>query len=293
MPADASMRCPVCGGGLRIGLQPWHRSCPECSLECSTLTPSINENDGNVAKEEFCGSLASLRRRNFILLCDQLAAMTPLRGKHLLEVGCALGWFLDEAQQRSLECLGIEADVTLGAHARKLGHQVLEGFFPECLNAAGVRGQKFDLIVFNDVFEHLPDMNQAMAVCRDYLAQGGLLVINLPATTGFLYRVSKLLCYMGRPASFERMWQKGFPSPHLAYFNARTLGQLAHKYGLHRQKSFTLPSVAYRGLWQRIGIDRRISLLSRLASFLALAALVPALALLPHDIEVHVFGPAG
>jgi SAM-dependent methyltransferase len=290
--AQATRHCQVCGGALETGLRPWHFVCTDCAFECSDLTPSINRDDGAVAKEELYDSLAPLRHRNFVLLCDQLARLTSLQGKQLLEVGCAYGWFLDVAQQRGLACQGIEADAAWAATTVKRGHQVIQGFFPECLDPAGMGARKYDLIVFNDVFEHLPDLNQAMAACRAHLADDGLLVINLPAATGVLYRISKLLSRLGRPASFERMWQMGFPSPHLAYFSARTLPRLADKHGLRLHHSFSLPSLAYSGLWQRIDRDQRMPLWKKSGTFLVLAMLIPALALLPQDIEVHVFRPA-
>lgn len=119
----------------------------------------------------------------------------------------------------------------------------MRGFFPDCLAGGGVDARPYDLIVFNDVFEHLPDVNQAMAACRARLAPGGRLDINLPASSGALYRLSRRLFRIGRPGSFERLWQKDFPSPHLSYFNSVNLARLAPRHGLKPRQSFRLPSL--------------------------------------------------
>ena len=280
-----SSRCQVCGSVLTPGLASWHLECPACSFECSTLVPAINRDDGTLSKTGLCDSLAPLRRRNFSRLCTRLEALKALHGQRLLEVGCAYGWFLDAARNSGADCHGIEADVELHRQARNTGCRVIQGFFPECLEES----ERFDLIVFNDVFEHLPDIQAAMAACRAHLNPGGLLVINLPASSGMLYRLSRLLCRMGKPASFERLWQKGFPSPHLSYFNRQNLKRLAEHHGFTAQLSFPLASVAWRGLWQRIGADGRTGLARQATSFAALSMLAPVLTILPPDIEVHVY----
>lgn len=288
-PPSVGMRCPVCGAVLEPGLVSWHRTCPDCRFEASTLTPTINADDGMLAKTGLCDSLVPLRRQNFGKLCDRLEAAAPLDGKQLLEVGCAYGLFLDEVRARGLRGCGIEADAELAARAERRGHRVIRGYFPECLTETGMRDRKFDLIVFNDVFEHLPDVDGAMAACRAHLARRGWLVINLPASTGVLYRTAKLLGRLGWPASFERLWQKDFPSPHLSYFDARNLPQLADKHGFRQRTSFSLNSVSWHGLWQRISADRRVPFWNRAVSFVVLLVLTPLLGLLPQDIQVQVF----
>src|ERR1700757_4726606 len=118
------MRCPVCDAGFAPGLTDWHYVCPACGFERSSLQPAINRDDGALDKGEMCGSLGALRRRNFTVLCDHLEADAPLRGKKLLEVGCAHGWFLEEAQRRGLICHAIEADEEQAAAATRAGYQV-------------------------------------------------------------------------------------------------------------------------------------------------------------------------
>lgn len=281
-----SSRCQICGSALAPGLTTWHLVCSDCSFESSTLIPAINQDDGTLSKTNLCDSLAPLRRSNFSRLCARLETLRPLRGQRLLEVGCAYGWFLDEARTCGADCHGIEADAELYQRGHEAGHHVMQGFFPACLDD----DECFDLIVFNDVFEHLPDVDTAMAACRAHLNPGGLLVINLPASSGTLYRLSRLLCRMGRPASFERLWQKGFPSPHLSYFNRRNLTRLAERHGFNARLCFPLASVAWRGLWQRIGADQRVGVLRQATTFAALSMLAPVLAILPPDIEVHIYG---
>src|SRR5690606_11668960 len=100
-------------------------------------------------------------------------------------------------------------------------------YFPDAL----APGERFDAIVFNDVIEHIPDIGRALAACRERLAPGGMLLLNLPSSSGVFYRASKLLRRLGVAGHFERMWQKGLPSPHLHYVDPTNLARLLDRAG--------------------------------------------------------------
>ena len=46
----------------------------------------------------------------------------------------------------------------------------------------------FDAIIFNDVFEHLPDPIDAIVAVERLLADDGILVLNLPSSDGLFFR---------------------------------------------------------------------------------------------------------
>ena len=75
------------------------------------------------------------------------------------------------------------------------------------------------------------------------------MIVNAPSSKGFLYRLSRLLARLGMDASFGRMWQMGFPSPHVHYFSNDNLTRLAGKAGFVLEAQTRLPSVAVRGLY--------------------------------------------
>ncbi|HEX6137905.1 MAG TPA: class I SAM-dependent methyltransferase, partial [Casimicrobiaceae bacterium] len=119
-------------------------------------------------EEQREAALEPLRRRNFETVLERLAACGAVRGE-LLDVGCAHGWFLDAARRRGYVASGIEPDAAIAAQAVRRGHTVTHGRFPQALPA----GVRFDVIVFNDVFEHLPDPRGALGAVHAALRPGG------------------------------------------------------------------------------------------------------------------------
>jgi len=278
--------CPVCGGELAVGLRPWHFECGACHYEGSDLQPRILEQveGGDLDESSRETGLAALRKANFRRLVQRLRELpTPGQGARpvLLDVGCAHGWFM-EASSPDFEPHGVEPDVAVARATRARGHQVMSGFFPDALT----EGDKFDVITFNDVLEHIPDIGGTLEACFQRLRPGGLLVVNAPSSRGFLYRLSRVLTRAGMAGSFERMWQVGFPSPHVHYLDTGTMKALAERFGFRLESRMTLPSVAVRGLYSRIRYARDVSMIKALALTTAVTLASPVLAVLPSDIEV-------
>lgn len=165
------------------------------------------------------------------------------------------------------------------------GLPVRAGFFPAVLDA----DECFDVIAFNDVLEHIPDVDATLEACARHLAPNGLVVVNAPNRGGFLYRTSKVLLQLGRPSAFKRLWQFGFPSPHVHYFDSTTIEKLAARRGLALVRTCRLPAVSLAGLYSRIRYAHNVSVVKGAAVAMALALVVPMLAILPPDIKVWIF----
>ena len=210
--------CPACGAELATGLRPWHLACRSCSYEGSSLQPHIlDQQAGGDLDEHLRGdALRTLRDRNFNAIAQWVRRLVPApRGDtagrpKLLDVGCAHGWFLDR-MRGDFEVTGIEPDPNVALEAARTGIVVHSGFFPDVLAADDTH----DVIVFNDVLEHIPDVDATLAACRRHLRPGGVLVVNAPDRRGFLYRLSQLTDKVGLGGWFDRLWQVGFPSPHV------------------------------------------------------------------------------
>jgi SAM-dependent methyltransferase len=278
MTPDA--RCPACEGPLGAGLRVWHRRCAACGYEGSTLEGRINEASRHAAIDEAARerALHDLRIANFTELLRHVVAAKP-GGRRLLDVGCAHGWFLDVARTR-FDVLGIEPDRSIAQAATQRGLPVRHGFFPEALAS----GERFDVIVFNDVFEHIPTPGDVLAACRDHLAPAGLVVLNLPSSGGAFYRLASALCRGGSCSAFERMWQVGLPSPHVHYFAPANLARLLARHGFDVNGQGTLATLRLKGLYTRIAYTGQHGPVVRSLQFLAIATMLPVLAFLPHDI---------
>lgn len=201
--------CPCCGDSLhRDGT--WRVRCRRCGFLRSNLSPGAGAP---------VGGLEALRRANFRRLLDVVEGFRPLSGCRVLEVGCDQGLFLEECARRGARPEAIEPDPDAADAARRQGHSVVVGYFPDDLPDSG----QFDLIAFNDVFEHLPDPVQSLHRCYELLAPAGLLILNLPSSHGILYRTATLTAKLGWVAPLQRLWQVGLSSPHITYFSPGNL----------------------------------------------------------------------
>lgn len=280
------MQCIVCGSAQAPGLAAWHATCPVCAYESAALQVAINQQQAgesiNEAQRE--AALKALRLENFRVIVDAAKRHVRPGANKLLDVGSAHGWFLETARDH-FDVLGVEPDEVVGGRAAAIGLPVRQGYFPNVLH----EGERFDVIAFNDVIEHIPDIRSALEACAQRLNPGGILVLNLPSSRGFFYRLSKLIARIGWRAPFERLWQKGLPSPHVHYFHNANLARLVARHGFELVDSAELPALRARGLLQRLRYVGKVSTVSLWLQYCATLAAIPVLRLFPSDIIVCIF----
>jgi SAM-dependent methyltransferase len=266
--------CDACGTAMQ-SQSDWLFRCPKCNLYHSTLTPGSGTG---------IEGLEDLRCANFELMLDRIEKGRSLSGLRLLEVGSAKGWFLEAATRRGMVARGLEPEEANVRIARTNGLSVESGFFPADLQDRG----PYDFIAFNDVFEHLPSPVSAIKQVEELLSADGTVVINLPSSDGTLFRIATVLAAIGFASPLERLWQKGFPSPHIWYFGPKNLVLLVSRHThLTLDDAFPLPSVTRSGLYDRIHSSHAGPLGKLL--FAAVWLLSFALPLLPADIHVAMF----
>jgi 2-polyprenyl-3-methyl-5-hydroxy-6-metoxy-1,4-benzoquinol methylase len=153
-------------------------------------------------------------RREFANTVDFIRKHRP--GGRLLDVGCAYGFFLQEAG-RFFEVAGIEIAEDAAAYCREQGLRVSTGIADEAnLAQLGM----MDVIVLLDVVEHLPTPRETLSLCARYLAPGGVIVI----TTGdFASHYARL---------FGPRWRLMTPPQHLWYFTGESIRRISHSLGL-------------------------------------------------------------
>jgi 2-polyprenyl-3-methyl-5-hydroxy-6-metoxy-1,4-benzoquinol methylase len=280
------MVCIVCGAQQAPGLAEWHATCPSCDYESARLEGAINRVDAHASlnEEQREAGLKALRLENFAEIVAWAKKYAPPGARKLLDVGSAHGWFLESAHG-SFDVLGIEPDDAVGSRAAARGLPVRQGFFPDALH----EGERFDVIVFNDVIEHIPPIGSALQACAARLNDGGILILNLPNSHGFFYRLSKLFARFGWKSPFERLWQKGLPSPHVHYFRPENLATLVQANGFQLVRTAELPSLRAKGLLDRLRCAGGMSTLSLYAQYLAILATIPLLRAFPSDIIVCIF----
>jgi SAM-dependent methyltransferase len=173
-----------------------------------------------VLRREFARTVAFIRRYR--------------RSGKLLEVGCAYGFFLQEAK-RYFAVAGIELAADAAAYCRQQGLAV------ETVTAdeVGRRSGAFDVIVLLDVIEHLPDPLATLAQLSRRLAPDGVIVL----TTGDFGSLAA--------HALGSAWRLMTPPQHLWFFTRRSMEGLAAGAGLnvvavdHPWKIVPLSLVAY------------------------------------------------
>ncbi|WP_296943319.1 class I SAM-dependent methyltransferase [uncultured Massilia sp.] len=280
------MTCIVCGHAQRAGLASWHASCRRCGYESAALEGAINAASTEVPLDEGKreAGLKALRQDNFRDIVALARRHARPGARRLLDVGCAHGWFLETARDH-FEVLGVEPDAVVGGRTLARGLPVRRGFFPDALEAE----ERFDVIVFNDVIEHIPDIGAALDACHARLADGGLLILNLPNSAGFFYRLAKAFARAGWRGPFDRLWQKGLPSPHVHYFRPHNLARLVAGHGFDLVHTQELPSVRARGLRERMACTGDLSGAALHLQYAAVLCTIPLLKVFPSDIIVSVF----
>lgn len=103
--------------------------------------------------------------------------MVP-QGARVLDVGCGTGSVSSIVQsRRNASVVGIEPDERRAARARERGIDTRTA-----LLSADVIGElgSFDVVLFADVLEHLPDPLSALRLARTALAPDGVIVASVP-----------------------------------------------------------------------------------------------------------------
>ena len=138
-----------------------------------------------------------------------------LAGERMLDIGCGSGVSLLEAQSLGAQAWGVEADPNVQAIARALGLRIHEGNlhdkpFPEV---------QFDLVVMNQVIEHIPQPDLALTAVHERLAPGGRVVLVFP-------NIGSVWCKLA-----GARWINWHVPYHLHHFSLKTFTLLAQRCG--------------------------------------------------------------
>jgi SAM-dependent methyltransferase len=163
---------------------------------------------------------------------DATGALTRLRGRWLLrrirwdcppwtgqgrylDVGCGSGGTLAVAHALGWRTAGIEVDAAAAEHARPFADELHVG---DAFGAPFAPG-RFDVVSAFHVLEHVPDPVALLRRMLDWLAPGGLLIVEVPNVGGL------------GAALFGRAWS-GLELPrHLSHFTPASLEQAVERAG--------------------------------------------------------------
>lgn len=100
---------------------------------------------------------------------------------HVIEVASNDGYLLKNFVAAGIPCLGVEPTASTAAAAEKLGIPVLREFFGEALAKRLIaQGKQADLILGNNVYAHVPDINDFTAGLKTALKPNGTITLEFP-----------------------------------------------------------------------------------------------------------------
>jgi SAM-dependent methyltransferase len=225
---DNVRQCPACGSATPF--EPLYRVNGSSIARCQTCglgraDPSGFDPESYYTAEYFSGAhddgYADYTGSERVLRAEFEKTVASLRNHvyhgRLLEVGCAYGYFLKEAEPH-FEVVGIEIsqDAVEACHAAGLSNVQQGVVDTEKLDRVG----DVDAVVLLDVIEHLPAPVDDLRLLVERLRPGGCLMIS----TGDF---SSLLARWAGPK-----WRLMTPPQHLWFFTPQAFQHIAEKLGL-------------------------------------------------------------
>ena len=224
--------CLICSGSVKK-MNCYSHKCEVCGFYFSSLSSGFGQD---------VKGLENLRKQNFKKI---LRIILNLNDKpKVLEIGSGDGYFIEECIDLNILICGSEASpYSLKKLRNKFKNKakIYKLSLPESIIKK--TKSKFDFIVFNDVFEHLNDLDKVINTSKLALKKEGIIIINSPTSDGIIFQVSSFLMKLGFTKFYDRLWQKNMNSPHLSYFNKKNLSLLFSRHNFYELQSGNLNSL--------------------------------------------------
>ncbi len=168
-----------------------------------------------------------------------LSKYTLFHGK-LFEIGCAAGFFLDEARKSGYQVAGLElAEIALKYAVEKLGLDIS----PEAFENYSIVKESYDVVAAFFVVEHLGDQRSAMTRISQMLRKGGYFIFSLPSAFGPAFQCN------------PDDWGESHPEDHFADYTPRGLKEIFPLYNMElvETRPFSYHPDRSCGLWKIAG----------------------------------------
>ena len=211
--------CPACGCRIR---RPRFNAggydyveCPGCGLAHLDPLPAEHEARAVFDASYFTGGLAggyddyladeSLHRENARLRLEMLQGFGLSPPANVLDVGCAHGFFLDEARARGWTVSGIDVSEAASAYAAtRFGLDVVS----EIGRARGDGGAPYDVVTLFQVLEHVASPLHLLRDVHDVLRPDGALVLETWDRSSAVARLMRSHWQEVAPPSVVWLWDR-------------------------------------------------------------------------------------
>lgn len=198
--------------------------CRTCNLIFTAGNFSIKEIKEYYGKDYFLGSREKLGYHNYFaeeetFRLNSRERITEIEkltnGRSLLDVGCAAGFFLDEARKKGFLVEGLEISEFMADYAgKRFGLRIRKTPFQ-----AKIFRQKYDVITMWDLVEHLDDPVKILMEANKLLQKEGIIAMSTGDVKSLFARICG--CH----------WHLYTPPQHLSFFDNKTIKWLLEKTG--------------------------------------------------------------
>jgi len=175
----------------------------------------------------------------------------------VLDIGCALGYFLDEAHERGYATSGMEISAYAAEIARKR-HRIVTGNILDKANTEiqTLISEKFHVITLWYVLEHISDLHSLLQIISTMQTGGDIFAVSVPNLRG--------LTGLTRP---EKLFESSPPDHHYI-FSLRSISILFGMYGytLSHRRATGIHYSRFRSYFPRLSILISERIYTRIAS---------------------------
>jgi 2-polyprenyl-3-methyl-5-hydroxy-6-metoxy-1,4-benzoquinol methylase len=151
---------------------------------------------------------------------SELLKFMPSGISKILDVGCGSGDFGAFLKtQNNYEIWGIEPNKSSTIIAQKKLDKVITGQFESKLTE--LNNQKFDLICFNDVLEHLVNPSEVLELSKQFLSEPGYVMASIPNI-----RYYRVILSLLRDKDFKYQSFGVMDETHLRFFTKKSMIRL-------------------------------------------------------------------
>lgn len=194
---------------MQTGYQFTIARCRRCGLARTLPVPDVSQYEHGYSLTttdgRFSGSPADEWSES---IADYIRARAP-RGR-LLDIGCNVGNLVAAANARGFVAEGIDVDPVATEEARRLGRPVRTGTI-EDLDGG------YDVVVLNQVLEHILDLRSFLTSLGRVVSEEGLLFVFVPHYGGWI------------PRLMRDRWMLWVPHQHVWHFRPSTLLATVHE----------------------------------------------------------------
>lgn len=222
--------CPWCGAKAFESWGDEVRGFRSAKCSACTLIFVVNRLNHSGLNKYYSNYLSNVHQSSDVLV-KQRSKMYVLEfdlikrflkpGASVLDVGCSGGYFLDLFREHGFVTHGVEFGREAAIEAGKK-HKVWQGEFPD-LNI----NQKFDLVIFRGVIEHVGYPKTYLDKALSVLENGGYLYITSTPNA------DAISCEL-----FKEQWNQHTPEPHLMHFRPSHFDTYFSEKGLRKSVEY-------------------------------------------------------